>query len=69
MKFPVILQPGEDGFYLAECPALPGCMTQGRTEKEALKNIKEAIALWLEVEAEKHAGQLPQGATWRTVAA
>jgi predicted RNase H-like HicB family nuclease len=69
MKFPVILQAGEDGFYLAECPALPGCMTQGRTKKEALENIKEAISLWLEVEAEKHASQLPQGAQWQTVVA
>jgi predicted RNase H-like HicB family nuclease len=69
MKFPVIVQPGEDGFYIAECPALPGCMTQGRTEKEALKNIKEAITVWLEVEAAKRAGEIPPGAIFRQVAA
>lgn len=69
MKFPVIVQPGEDGFVVAECPALPGCMTQGQTEKEALANIKEAIMLWLEVEAEKRTGQLPKNATLRTVTA
>jgi predicted RNase H-like HicB family nuclease len=68
MKLSVIIQTGEDGFYIAECPALPGCMSQGRTKKEALKNIKEAIALWLEVEAEKRAGEIPQGAVLQTVA-
>jgi predicted RNase H-like HicB family nuclease len=68
MKLAVIIQPGEDGFYIAECPALPGCMSQGRTEKEALKNIKEAIVLWLEVEAEKRADEIPQGAVLHTVA-
>ena len=68
MKFPVVIQPGEDGFYVAECPALPGCMSQGSTEKEALKNIKEAIELWLEVEADKKLGKLPHGAVLRTVA-
>lgn len=69
MKFSVILQPGEDDFILAECPALPGCMTQGHTEQEALANIKEAIELWLEVEAEKRTGQLPSNAILRTVTA
>jgi predicted RNase H-like HicB family nuclease len=43
MKFLVTLTPGEDGFIVADCPALPGCMSQGRTRKEALKNIQEAI--------------------------
>ncbi|MDE3089570.1 MAG: type II toxin-antitoxin system HicB family antitoxin [Chloroflexota bacterium] len=68
MKFPVVVQPGEDGFYVAECPALPGCMSQGSTKKEALKNIKEAIELWLEVEADKKLGKLAHGAVLRTVA-
>ncbi|MGH7813376.1 MAG: type II toxin-antitoxin system HicB family antitoxin [Candidatus Binataceae bacterium] len=43
MKFLVTLSPGEDGFIVAECPALPGCMSQGRTKDEALANIREAI--------------------------
>ena len=42
-KFLVRLTPGEDGYILAECPALPGCVSQGKTEAEAIENIKEAI--------------------------
>jgi predicted RNase H-like HicB family nuclease len=42
-KFLVTLIPGEDGFIVAECPALPGCVSQGRTKAEALNNIREAI--------------------------
>jgi predicted RNase H-like HicB family nuclease len=68
MKLSVIIRPGEDGFFVVECPALPGCMSQGRTEREALRNIEEAIALWLEVEAEKRAARLPPQAVIRTVA-
>ncbi len=43
----------ESGWYVVTCPALPGCVSQGKTQKEALANIKEAIAGWLEVEDEK----------------
>ncbi|MCL0087846.1 type II toxin-antitoxin system HicB family antitoxin, partial [Dehalococcoidia bacterium] len=43
MKFPVILEQGEDGYIVAECPVLPGCVSQGKTEGEALANIKDAI--------------------------
>ncbi len=42
-KFLVTLAPGKDGFVVAECPALPGCFSQGRTKAEALENIREAI--------------------------
>jgi predicted RNase H-like HicB family nuclease len=48
MKFLVTLQPGEDGWIVAECPALPGCVSQGRTTAEALANIREAIELSVE---------------------
>ena len=48
MKFIVTLEPGEDGFIIAECPALPGCITQGATKEEALANIREAVELNLE---------------------
>ncbi len=39
----VIIYPGEDGLYVAECPSLPGCISQGKTKEEAILNIKEAI--------------------------
>jgi len=42
MKFRVIIEPDEDGVFVAECPALPGCIAQGPTEQEALRNITEA---------------------------
>ncbi len=47
MIFHVILEKAEDGWIVAECPALPGCVSQGKTEDEALTNIKEAITAWL----------------------
>ena len=40
----VIVYSGEDGYFVAECPSLPGCISQGRTREEAIVNIKEAIA-------------------------
>jgi len=45
----VIVYPGEDGYWVVECPTLPGCISQGKTKEEALANIKEAIALYIEV--------------------
>lgn len=39
----VIIYPGEDGYWVAECPSLPGCISQGKTKEEAIVNIKEAI--------------------------
>ena len=56
--FLVRLFPGEDGYIVAECPALPGCFSQGKTEAEAIANIKEAIAGILEVR-HKHGLPLP----------
>jgi len=53
MGFLVMLYEGEDGFWVAECPALPGCLTQGKTRDEALVNIKEAIEGCLLVRAER----------------
>lgn len=55
MVFHVTLNKAEDGWVVAECPALPGCVSQGRTEQEALGNIKEAIAAWLWAEDQKAA--------------
>ena len=48
MKFKVVLEPSEEGGYTAYVPALPGCISEGETIEEALKNIKEAIELYLE---------------------
>ncbi|MBI1742833.1 type II toxin-antitoxin system HicB family antitoxin [Candidatus Acetothermia bacterium] len=49
LKLLVTLEPGEDGYVVVECPAIPGCMSQGRTREEALENIKDAILACLEV--------------------
>ena len=51
--FDVILEKDEDGWFVADVPALQGCHTQGRTKKEVLKNVKEAIELCLEVQEDK----------------
>lgn len=39
---------GEDGYWIAECPSLPGCISQGKTRAEAIENIREAISLYIE---------------------
>jgi predicted RNase H-like HicB family nuclease len=44
----VIIYPGEDGWWVAECPSLPGCISQGKTREEAIDNIKEAIQAYIE---------------------
>lgn len=44
----VVISPGEDGWFVAEVPSLPGCISQGRTRAEAIANIREAIALMVE---------------------
>jgi predicted RNase H-like HicB family nuclease len=49
----VVIYPGEDGYWVAECPSLPGCISQGKTKDEAIANIKEAIDLYIEVLREK----------------
>ena len=53
MKFLVTLDRDEDGIWVVECPAIPGCVSQGKTKDEALENIKDAISLCLEVRAER----------------
>ena len=60
MKLPVILRPGEDGWLIAECPVIPGCISQGKTREEALANIREAIELCLETREEEASWTLPQ---------
>lgn len=47
-QFPIIIEKDEDDFYIAECPLLRGCYTQGKTVDEALENIREVIGICLE---------------------
>lgn len=49
-----IIEQDEDGYFTAEVPALPGCLSQGNTHEEAILNIKEAIEGWLDVMEAKH---------------
>jgi predicted RNase H-like HicB family nuclease len=43
----VVIYPGEDGYWVAECPSLPGCVSQGKTKKQTIQNIKEAISCYI----------------------
>ena len=53
MKFLVTVDRDEDGVWVAECPAIPGCVSQGGTAEEAVESIREAIVLCLEVRSER----------------
>ncbi len=64
MKYRVLIEPDEDGVYVAEAPALPGCISQGRTRSEAIENIKEAIVAYLE-SLNAHAEPVPAPITER----
>lgn len=50
MNVKVVIERGEDGYFVAHCPALKSCWSQGKTREEALNNVREAIALYLEPE-------------------
>ena len=52
MNFKVLLEKDEDGWFVTTCPSLPGCISQGKTEREAIKNMKEAIQLHVKALAE-----------------
>lgn len=54
MKLKIVLEPSEDGGYTVYVPSLPGCISEGETREEALKNIKEAITLYLEPTEDDH---------------
>jgi predicted RNase H-like HicB family nuclease len=53
MQFCVTIDRDEDGVWIVECPAIPGCVSQGETKAEALENIRDAISLCLQVRAER----------------
>lgn len=58
MKFRVIIEQDEDGMFVAECPSLPGCISQGKNRKEAIQNIEDAIQGYLE-SLRKHGEPIP----------
>ncbi len=58
MKYRIIIEQDEDGIFIVECPLLPGCISQGKTRTEALKNIKDAIIGYLE-SLKKHNEPIP----------
>ncbi len=58
MKYRIIIEQDEDGVYIAECPSLPGCISEGKTRKEALENIQDAIKGYLE-SLKKHDEPIP----------
>jgi predicted RNase H-like HicB family nuclease len=58
MRYRVLIEPDEDGVFVAEVPSLPGCISQGTTRPEAIANIKEAIAAYLE-SLQKHGEPAP----------
>jgi predicted RNase H-like HicB family nuclease/predicted RNA binding protein YcfA (HicA-like mRNA interferase family) len=53
MIFQVTIDRDEDGIWIAECPSIPGCISQGKTKAEAVRNVRDAIRLCLEVRAER----------------
>ena len=54
MNYPIVIEKGQESGYVVYCPALKGCVTQGATKREALKNIKEAIELYIETLNEEY---------------
>ena len=62
MIFRVVIEPDEDGVFVAECPALPGCISQGNTRAEAAANIRDAIRGYLR-SLKKHGEPIPRPIT------
>ena len=67
MTFHVNMEKAEDGWFVIECPSLPGCVSQGKTEAEALENIKEAIVAWLWAEDQKTVAKLRRRKNYRPI--
>lgn len=66
MKYRVLIEPDEDGVFVAQCPALPGCISQGETREHALANIRDAMAGYLASLA-KHGEPVPPPITEEVV--
>ena len=58
MKYRILIEEDEDGAFVAECPSLPGCISQGKTRKEAVDNIQDAMRGYLE-SLQKHNEPIP----------
>ncbi|MFZ1077214.1 MAG: type II toxin-antitoxin system HicB family antitoxin [Nitrosotalea sp.] len=58
MKYRILIQQDEDGIFVAKCPSLPGCISQGKTREDALTNIKDAVRGYLQ-SLKKHNEPLP----------
>jgi len=58
MKYRILIEQDEDGVFVAECPSLPGCISQGKTQKEAIDNIQDAIRGYIE-SLKKHNEPIP----------
>jgi len=58
MKVRVVIEQDEDGVFVAACPTLPGCVSQGKTRQEALANIQDAVAGYVE-SLRKHGEPIP----------
>jgi predicted RNase H-like HicB family nuclease len=58
MKLHVVVEQDEAGYFVAEVPALPGCLSQGKTRDEAIANVKDAIEGWLEAKEAKTDAQV-----------
>jgi predicted RNase H-like HicB family nuclease len=68
MTFHITLETADDGWIVAECPALPGCVSQGKDEEKAINNIREAITAWMWAEDQKAVKSLPENRTSLLVA-
>ncbi len=66
MKYRILIKQDEDGVFVAECPSLPGCISQGKTRKEAIENIQDAIRGYLE-SLKKHDEPIPPSIEEETV--
>lgn len=66
MKYRVIINQDEDGFYVAECPSLPGCISQGISRQKALENIQDAMRAYLE-SLKEHGDPIPPAIYEETV--
>jgi len=58
MRYRILIEQDEDGIFVAECPSIPGCVSQGKSRKEALRNIQDAIKGYLE-SLKKHNEPIP----------